>query len=230
MNYLQLVNRARRECGVTGGDLVDLTTTVTTETQRFKDWVNEAWRDLQLHKPDWEWMRFPLSFPTVVGQAAYTRAQANAPTAADWRLDSFRAYRTSTGATDEQILPYMEYPTWRNVYQFGNMRTQTGRPVAITFTPDHTLSIGPLPDDIYTVVGEYYKAPADLVSATDDPSVLMNLPERFHMLIVYGAMKQFASFEAAAEVYSRAETEYRRLMNRLNFYGLPAIIDGPPLA
>lgn len=227
MNFLQAVNRAKRECTDKGGDLTTLQGSLTLENQRFKDWVNETWMELQTDNPQWDWMRASFQFDTVAGQQGYTLSQANAADAADWRRSSFRAWTKAVGSSDEQILPFMEYDTWRNVYTFGSMRTTQARPVAMTVKPDRTLAIGPVPDAVYTVVGEYWRAPAEMATDTDTPT---GLADRFHMLLVYGAMEKFSHHEAAPEVYTRASTARKRLKNQLFASGLPILASGPPLA
>ena len=231
MTYLDLVNRARRECGVSGADLTTLQNNLTKEGQRFKDWVNDAWREVQMAKPDWEWMRLQFQFDTVVSQNTYSFSQTDTLDLADWRLDAFRCYTTATGTVDEQILPFMYYNTWRDVYQYASMRDTSGRPTVITIQPDHTLAIGPLPDQVYTITGEFYRVPTDLTADADDPSSPTNgLPARFHMLLVYKAMAAYALFESAAEVAARAMKGEKHQMNRLLVWGMPMITMGAPLA
>lgn len=231
MNFLQIVNRTRQECAAAGSALTTLQSNMSAESQRFMTWVNEAFRDIQQHKPDWQWMRKNFSFPTVAGQAGYTLAQMSATDMADWKRDSVRAYATAVGTNDEQILPFMEFTTWRNVYAFGVMRASTGRPSTFTINPDKSLSIGPLPSTVYTVTGEYYRAPADMSADLDDPSAAgFNLPVRYHMLIVYRAMQSYARFYAAPEVMAFAIAMSDKHMRRLEFEFLPMLINGPPLA
>lgn len=230
MNYLALVNRTRRECGASSAALASLSA-LSTEDTRFKSWVNEAWRDLQLHRPDWDWLRKTASFNTVAAQQNYTLAQANAADQAEWKRDSFRAYLAATGYGDEQILPFMEWGTFRNVYLYGAQRAIVGRPVVFTVKPDHTLALGPVPDAIYGIEGEYFRTVTDLTAETDAPSDAGNgLPDRWHMLVVWMAARMYASFEAAPEVQQRADVETRRLLQRLEFEQLPMLTSGPPLA
>lgn len=229
-SYLALVNLARRECGVSGVDLATLQTGLTAEGRRFATWVADAWVDLQIEKADWEWMRKSFSFGLVPGVSTYDRA-TYLPDCSDWKHDSFRAYTTAFGATDEQILPYMSWMTYRNVYQFGAMRTTTGRPVAAAIQPNKSLSVGPIPDVAYTVNGEYWRLPTKLVADTDDPAATGNdFPERFHMLLVYDVMQRYAEYESAPEVEQRAVRGYKKLRNRLGTAYLPTPGWGPSLA
>jgi len=50
------------------------------------------------------------------------------------------------------------------------------------------------------------------------------------MAIVYRAMMYYAGYEAAPEVLSRGDFEYRRLYSRMEIDQLPTIVSGPPLA
>lgn len=231
LTFLQLVNRVRRECGVSGGELLTLQSGLTIEQTRFKDWVNDAWNDLQVMREDWLWMRAQFSFETGAGVQNYSLSDIGATDLGDWQRGSFRCYTTSVGPADEQILPFMEYQTWRNVYLYGTMRTTQTRPVVLTVMPDRTLSTGPVPDGVYTILGEYTRAPVALAADSDAPSTSANpLPERFQMIVVYRAMKAFATFAVAPEIYDRAMREERRLMQQLLSYGVPTITSGPPLA
>jgi hypothetical protein len=229
MNFLGIVNRLRRECGVTSADLATLAGTLTRENTLFKEWANDAWLEVQIAHPDWKWMR--SSFTYAAASGAQQLGTMGLTDVSDWKRDSFRSYSTATGTNDEQILPYMEFDTWRNVYAFGSMRSATGRPAVLTVNPDRTVACGPVLVDAYTIAGEYYHVPTDLLLDTDDPSATGNgLPDRYHMLIVYMAMRKYAAYYVAPEVESRGATGERKFMRRLEFDYLPTLISGPPLA
>ncbi len=228
MNFLQLVNRARIECGVSGPAL---TTTVGVggEAQRFTQWINSAWVDLQTAKEDWQWMREAVQFNTVTQQQLYTPTQAGVgSTFGNWKRDSFRCSSVGQAYKDEQLMNYMDYNTFRNLYIYGNMRTTYARPVVVSIAPggDKSLAFGSIPDQPYVITGEYYKKPSEFAADTDEPGI----PERFQMLIVYRAMMFYGGYEAAPEVFQRGESEFKRLMSRLDIDQLPTPVSGPPLA
>jgi hypothetical protein len=228
MNYLQLINRTRVECGVSGPD-VSTVTGITGESARIANWVNAAWVDIQTAKEDWQWMRAPFQFNTITQQQFYTPTEAGvAATFANWKRDSFRCSTVGSNYGDEQLMNYMEYTTFRNLYQYANMRTTYTRPVVVTIKPgvNKDLGFGSIPDQPYVIVGEYYKKPTDLVVDTDEPDI----PARFQLAIVYRAMMFYAGYESAPEVYQRGELEFKRLMNRLDIDQLPTLVSGPPLA
>ena len=225
MNYLQLVNRARVECGVSGGDLAT-TVGATGENARFTNWINTAYVDIQTANDDWDFLRGTFNFQTVAQQQNYSPTEAGIGSDfGNWKRDSFRCSLNANFA-DEQLMNYMVYAQFRNLYRYGTMRTTFSRPVVVAFEPDKGLTFGPIPDQIYFINGEYFKKPIEFSSDTDVPRI----PERYHMLIVYKLMMYYGGFESAPEVFSRGEYEFRRLMDRLHIDQLPTTMSGPPLA
>lgn len=229
MQYLQLVNRARRECGVSGPDLATLQSGLSKEGQRFADWIGQAWTDLQMARADWQWMRTETVFATVLAQGDYTLAQAGATDLAEWIPDSFRSYLTATGTPGEQTMEWVDYTRFRDYYQFSTMRTSPGFPLWLTTKPDHSLAVWPLPNAAYTIRGEYYRAPTALSADADDPAD-DGLPVRFHMLLVFMAMQAYAFFAAAPEIEARATSQRNRMMSKLEVWGLPMLEEGGTLA
>ena len=226
MNFLQLINRARVECGVSGAALTTAQN-LTGESARFASWINAAWEDLQTAKEDWQWMLEDFTFNLATQQQIYTSADAGvASTFANWKRDSFRCSSVGQSYKDEQLMNYMDYSIFRNLYMYGNMRTTYARPVVVSITPDKNLAFGAIPDQAYVITAQYYTKPTALVDDTDTPII----PDRFHMLLVYRAMMYYGGFEAAAEVFGRGEAEYKRLSQRLEVDQLPTIVSGPPLA
>jgi hypothetical protein len=96
----------------------------------------------------------------------------------------------------------------------------------VSITPEKDLAFGSTPDIAYVIDGEYYTQPVSLTADTDIPGI----PDRFQMAIVYRAMMYYAGYEAAPEVLSRGDFEYRRLYSRMEIDQLPTIVSGPPLA
>ena len=225
MNLLQLVNQARVECGVSGPAL---TTAVgqTGESGRMVAWVVQAWTDIQTSKEDWLFMRESFDFNTTANVWEYSPTDAGLTDFGNWKRDSFRCASDLTLFRDEQLLNYMEWTTFRNLYRYANMRNTTARPVVVSIMPNKDLAFGSTPDGVYVIDGEYYTQPVTLSADSDTPL----LPARFHMAIVYRAMMYYAGYEAAPEVMARGDFEYRRLYSRMEIDQLPTLISGPPLA
>jgi len=196
------------------------------ETNRLADWVNEAWMDIQLSKPDWQWMRSSFSFATVNGQISYTSTEAGLTDFASWDRDTLRNYVTASGTNSETMLDYMDYDAWRDTYLFGANRGVYTRPNMVTITPNKSLAFGPIAASGYTIVGDYFKIPTEMVADTDTPS----LPTQYHMAIVYRAMMFYGAYEAAQEVFNEGEAEFARMMARLSASRLTEVTFGGALA
>ena len=232
MNFLQLVQRIKRKCRVAGAST--LPTTVVGQNEEFArlvDFANEAWMNLQLERPDWKWMRNSMTFPTVAGQATYTLAQIESTGSGftnfgNWDLSTFRAYTTSVGTDDENILSWMSYDLWRDTYQRGATRNTQSRPIQFTITPALGMGLGVTPAAGYTISGDYYKVATEMVADSDTPA----LPVQFHMAIVYGAMMLYGVSEAAPEVYDEGKAEYTKMLTRISSQQLKRMGIGGPLA
>jgi hypothetical protein len=223
MNFLQLVQKTVEKCGVSGS--VAAVTGQRGELLRMINWVNEAWLDIQLSQPQWDWMREDFSFETTSGQREYTPTQAGVPLLTRWHLDTLRTYKTAEGVAGEQFLVDWDYPVFRDTYMLGT--PITGRPMLFAVKPrGSNLLIGPVPDGIYTVRGEYQQKPIELVLATDIPA----MPSEYHMVIVHAARVKYAAYENAPEVMAEAARDFDRLMTKLAMTQLPTISSGEPLA
>ena len=230
MNLLEIVNKAREKCSVTGGALSTVQgLTFGTESYRFREWVIDEWVKVQETHEDWRFLRQPFSFNTVAGQNQYI-AGSLAPTPLtnfkSFKRDSLRAYRASAGFSDEQLVNFQPWDSFRNLYLYGVMRTTQQRPVLFTVAPDESIYLGAVPDDVYTVNGEYYTGPVTLSADADTPS----MPARYHQLLVFKTMMRYGAERAAAEAYQEGEQMSKDWMFRLEVNQLPKPGFGDPLA
>lgn len=229
LTFLQLVNRAITECGVSGGPVA------TAQNQsgsigRIVNWVGDAWSDIQTEHDDWDFMRSSsllgggvsfapaaAQYTTPLGTGAGTVGIA-IDSFGKWDRRSFRCNTTTVGTSDEIYLDDIDFDVWRDSYMYGAMRQVQTRPVAIAFGPDQSINLGPPPNGLYTITGDYFVAPSVMVNDTDTPT---GLPTRFNMLIVYKAMIKYSGNESAPEVYSRGSMEYNLMFAELEARYLP---------
>lgn len=235
MNYLQLVNLARSEAGVAGGDLVTLQTGLSLESTRFKTWVANEWIKIQTEQPDWQFLRQTQQFDTTANQANYTPQQAKATSdgtttgtaiLGNYKRNSFRVSTSGQNYQDEMLCGFLPWDTYRNLYLYGSMRSQRNRPVVVSIDPQKNLYFGIIPDGAYTIVYEFYRTPVTLSADADTPA----MPDRFHMYIAYRALRAYGIFMAAPEVIGRADDQIATLKPSLEADQLPIIQSGPPLA
>lgn len=225
MNYLQLCQRLRSECGIAGTGPTTVTGQVG-ELLRLVNWVAQSYVEIQEARPDWEWMRKSVTWNTVAAQQEYSASTDMALTDFGmWRNESFRCYLTSAGVGTELILQQVGYTQFRDYYLLNTRRTVQARPQAITITPSKNLMLGFIPNDVYTCSGEYYHAPTVLAADTDTPT----MPVRYHMLIVYRAMQKYGFYESASEQIQMGQTLYNEMMNKMQADQSPLLMMGPSL-
>lgn len=217
MNYLQLCQRLRLEVGASGND--STVVSASGEWLRLCTWVNQSWIEIQQLYPDWDWMRVEKTFSTIANQAEYDydAAPLSLTDFARWLDGSFRIYYNDVG--DEHLLQQMDYRAFRDEYLISTHKTTYSYPSVITVSPSDSLILALPPNDVYTVTGVYYKTPSELTSNTDTP----DMPERYHMLIVYRAMQEYGMYEAAQEVIQRGASRYSEMLNKLMNDELPDI-------
>lgn len=217
MNYLELAQKLRRKCRVSGSGPTAVTGQ-SEEYMRLLDWVNEAWMLIQRTHTDWRFMRASATCPTVQGQSTYSAStDFGLSDFGYWALDysngdTFRNWVTATGAPSEIFMSLMDYDAWRDTYLYGAFRTSYTRPIVVALAPDDALACGPITAAGYTLVGDYYRAPSEMTVATSVPT---GLPSQFHMAIVYRAMMFYGASEAAQEVFNEGRIEFDRIMRQL---------------
>ena len=218
MNYLQLAQRASRECSISGVG-PDTVIGQVGMYSRMANWINDALNDIEIARPEWGWMYQSFSFPTVAGQAEYPPVQCGITDHETWDLMSLRNNVTTVGALSEIEMGNISYEDWRLIYDFGANKFITSRPISFAIAPTKALALGPYPAALYTVTGRYYRIAQVLAVDTDVPK----MPTNYHMMIVYKAMMYYGGYMSAPEVYDRGELEFSKMMYRLENSRLPVM-------
>jgi hypothetical protein len=221
MNYLELCQKLRSECGISGDGPV----TVDGQTGQLKllvNWINDAWIRIQSRRKDWYFMWNIFSFQTAANIQDYTAIDAGLTDLAYWERNSLRLYQDSKA--DERWLSYLPYQQWRSCYGRGEITSNT--PNVFTILPNNSLRLTPTPDDSYTVSGDYAKVPSKLIANEDTPA----LPQRFHDLIVYEALILFGLHEESPAVVQQGQMLALPLWTELYRDQLPDVEIGPALA
>lgn len=126
---------------------------------------------------------------------------------------------TFAGLSSEVFMEYLDYDAWRDGYEYGALRQTQTRPMVLTIAPDKSIGLGPFPIAGYTILGDYYSVPSEMVADADIPA----LPSKFHLAIVYRAMMAYGQYESAPEVFNRGATEFSKWMRRVYADQLPEI-------
>lgn len=217
MTFLQLVNSLFELADISNTPLTTVQS-VTGVNLRAKNWIKQAWIDIQNLHDDWLFLRSDFSFVSSTSQS-YATTTIGDTSLRKYDMESVRMYLTASGVDDEQYLIPQDWEAFRNVYLYG--ARQSGRPNSFAVDPaTKTLYFNSIPGTGYTTAGYYWTKPIALSADADVPAC----PSEYHMAIVYRAMLKYAGFESAAEAKQEAIENYASLMSALSQDQLPAIL------
>jgi hypothetical protein len=235
VNYLDLVNRLKLESGRSGGDLATVVG-ATSNDLRLVNWTAEAWDTIQRLTHEWRWMRASVLASVTADQVAQDPGADMLIQPADSDpVSNLRSFYPETDdyrmtmldpadPAGEFELSFLEYPKFRAQYIVGVH--DAGRPVWWSISPDNKLMLGPKPDIAYHVRFDYRTAPSALALDADVPE----MPEEYHLAIVWGALMSVGAFDNAPEVYASAKYAYNRMISALYMDQGPTFCLGAALA
>jgi len=220
LTRLALAKRLARWSGDTSPD--DVTSTETPPTEFVGDlvaYIDQAWLDIQLTQHTrWLWMT-NQSLDTVAltpGTAtlALSAIDATARTVVPFLDHDTHPLRyillkhpTTAAIARCHFVPYTFYRGYRDR---GTRPSQ--RPTRFTILNDGTLEFDPNPDVAYTLNCDWIQQPNELALDGDTP----DMPNHFHMLVVWWAMVHLMAFDERGGRYQSANRAYKRMINSLN--------------
>lgn len=219
MNYLELAQMAARESGTVSGTLPSSVANQTGRLLKIVNWVDIAWRHIQNKRSAWLWMRADWEGETSAGAARYTAASFNLTRWAEWIVedDIVTLYKKSEGVSDEGVILNLPWREYRRLYDRGEQ--DSDRPVHYSISPAGEFCLGPKPDAVYVVRGEYRKSPQTLSANADTPE----MPSRFHELIAWYALLLLAEHDEGQFHTAIAMRRYRDMMSELERDQLPRL-------
>jgi len=208
--FLELVQKVHQESGLSSGSRPSTVVSQTGYAKKIVDWTNDAWFELQGMFETWRFMRVSTSAILTVGYPNYTIASA--PFAitdfARWDLESFTV--NTVGELDKSRVTWKTYDEFKQLYELAT--TNSGRPTIWTAESASTIRFNALPDVGYEWNGRYWRAPSNMAVDADVPT---NLPKRFYMLIVWGAVRSIALDRGTNEVLARATIQEAKLLSQM---------------
>lgn len=197
MNFLQLCQRLRQETGISDSGPSNVSSQ-TGDMKRLVDWVNESWVRLQGIAPNWSWM-------WVQGEVVVT-AESNTFTLNVNLIEG-------TIYCEGQPLELVDYKTFREYTRDKEVSTLISR------LPNGLYILGSTSAVDKTISYEAYKKPEPMVQGIDVPS----MPSEYHMIIVYGALLEYAMFDEAPELSQKARLNYEQMLAELSRNTLPEL-------
>lgn len=222
MNFLELTQMVARESGTISGTLPTAVTGQTGRLLKVVEWTKTAWTKIQNEHNAWLWMRTEFGAPDAItssGIKRYTAASWNLTRWGEWLVedDLISFYKQSLGVSDEAPLLFLPWQLYRKTYDRGTQ--DPDRPRHYSISPANEFCVGPAPDDVYVIRGEYRKAPQTLAANGDIPE----MPARFHEVIAWYALLLLAEHDEGQFHVASALRRYRDLMDDLRRDQLPRV-------
>jgi len=237
MNKLALCNKLKTETATPGSVLTAITGN-SAEIQRLIDWIDDAYNDICILHDNWRFLRSAFTVNTVSGTQAYapttctdTRISAaigHATVGAfkSWIPGTFRIYLSSAGVATQGFLTGPHgYDDFRNQFMLGAPASQP--PISWAVRPDDdAILLGPKPDAVYVVTGEYMRQAPGLTATTSEPA----FDVAYHMAIVHLARRKHAEHWENSGQYDGANRAYKRILGDMERKELPLPGMAGPLA
>lgn len=218
MTYLELVQEAIKESGAST-EVPSTLVGTTGLTDKFKRWVKQAWKKIQLERPDWYFRGEEQVIQNITSAALNEGVRVPTslmPSTAvpSWnfvlRYDIY--IHLQNDATDVPTL--LRYIPWNNWYEgygrsdaqleYNESESETSRPQRFTISPTGEMWINPIPDDTYEIQLFGPKKLQELSVDADEPF----LPENYHEMIVWRAVREYGMYHQDVAVAERARANY----------------------
>lgn len=227
MTYLELTQKAVRLSGAR----LDPPTSVTAAkglAADFFTYVNDAWRDLQMERPDW-YFRVQESEIDISGSSLekgqrLTRLQIPSPINRSFNFLALYDLHIqikdmpSDVPTPITYIPWNSYPDRTSLDLDYNEEVQKAqRPKHFTVAPDGQVWIYPVPDKDYVLRFFGIRRIQKLCQDCDEPF----LPEEYQDMIVWRAIRDYATYMQDAAMIEKARMRYMPLKKALDDEYMP---------
>lgn len=207
MNYLQLINRVKQECAISGQDATDVSGGIGIMA-RLPNWVNAAYQEI-LAQHNWAFCWGSYSGTLTASQA-------------DYNLDTLTGVSGVGPVLANSVKVNGAYVQFDSDYRAlidAFSGASSAVPTNFTRLPSGLLRFFPTPDSNYSIEFEYYRKSHTLSLSADTPL----LPEQWHDVIVYKVMQMYAAYEGAQDVYQYAVAQYTLRLAQMSFDQLPKL-------
>lgn len=223
MNFLQLCQRVYTEGGISGQ--ITSVQNQTGETLRVVQWVQSAYLEILNDQGlVWNFLRKEIKVQLTAGKGDYTFDELSIANGVQWDTRSMRV-SLNEDSRDETFLIGMRFPEFRDYWLFSSRRDVMSRPLNASVDIETKLRIAPIPAAAYWLHGQVQVMPEPLIDGDQIPII----PLRYHMAIVWRALRHYGLFESAPEVVVRADAAYKDVMQQLWADQSPEVIVGGPL-
>jgi hypothetical protein len=227
MNYLQLTQKAVRLSGAR----LDPPTSVTSAKGLSKDfatYVNDAWRDIQLERPEWYFrvQEVEIGLSDSILEKGQQLSRFSIPSPINRSFNFVALYDFQIQERDNKAdppttityIPWNNYPYHTSLDLDYNEATQeANRPKQFTVSPDGQLWVYPKPDKDYTLRFFGIRRIQELCADCDEPF----MPPEYQDMIVWRAIRDYATYMQDPAMMEKARMRYLPLKKSMDDEYLP---------
>lgn len=204
MTFLELCQTVRYELGLSGEGPATVIGQ-TGQTKQLVGFVQAADTLIQTLYSDWKFLWKEWEQNTTASVEVYSSP-------ADLGMWDMESLYLDWGTEDSLKLHVNNN---KEDLMYSGTRDQ-GVPTKITFLPDYNIKLNPIPDDVYTITGSYYRVPTQLTANTDVSAI----PEQFHRIIIARAKMLYAEAEEVFNMMQSYSIEYIQMLQKLEAHSL----------
>lgn len=233
MNYLELVQRTIKESGA-HLDVPDDLSGLDGLQNQFKDWVSQAWQEIQIERPEWHFRQDEGSInidPLVItDEVIVPPSELSTEFENNWKLVTLRDVYIHDPNDSDSVPDRIFYVTWnrwpevfgrtksRREYNSDDVTTED-TPRWFTISPKGDMHVYPRPDKEYQIEFFAPKTIQKLEINTDEPY----LDEEYRLAIVFRALMEYSLYHDDRSVFERARNKYRSYKKYLEYRYLPDV-------
>lgn len=165
-----------------------------------------AWTELQ-NERRWLWMRSTTDVALTIGQQTYSDTDLDLTRFGRWRTEDerYQPYLYIDGSPNTLWpLCFEHLDRFRQLWVYLDMGNT--QPISWSVDEQQRFLVGPAPAAAYKLRAEFWLSPTELTADADEP----DMPERFHMVLVWRALIDMAKADAKPEILAMAEDNYAK--------------------
>ena len=170
-----------------------------------KDAILDTLREISERRTDWAFNA--VQHEQVLGIGTEEYAWYDDFSTVDWQ--SFTIKKDTALNVNTRPLQLIQREEWyarAKATDYDSESTGRGVPEFVCATHGNGFAVTPSPDKAYTVQYRYYKAPTDLVNATDSTEI----PSRFDYVIMAGALQHMGLFKEDNELVGVNQQKFEK--------------------
>ena len=205
MNTLALV---RKVCNRAGFERPNSFSALTPEQSDAKEWVQDAWVEIQLSCLEWSFLKKRKEVVVSSGKATYSKTELSLPLLRRWLEGNSFIQETGVGSKKRKITLISH----DDMVLFKELDEKIGVPAYYSTDISGTLFLFPTPDKGYLFTANYYEKPTVL----EDEQSVPACDDEHHMAIYNLAMHTYSISDNDPELEQQSFADFNVAMSKLD--------------